>query len=214
MPADKEKEMKINYRTPAGIFGVLAFALSFVPNCAAQCLGGFQPRLTHSNWHSQVGRVQLLPAAFVAKDDGDNDKDDATIVGFWHQKLVSKGSTGIPDGTVVDDGLAQWHSDGTELLNSNRPTISGNFCMGVWEKTGRHTYKLNHFPLSYDPTGTVFVGPINIRAEVTVGSGGKEYSGRFTLDQYDPTGKTLLGHAQGVITGTRITVNSTPQNIF
>jgi hypothetical protein len=162
--------------------------------------------------YSHPGRIQLLPVAFLAKDDRDN--DDASIVGFWHQKLVSKGSAGIEDGTVLDDGLAQWHSDGTEILNSNRPTISGSFCLGMWEKVKERTYRLNHFPLPYDATGTVFVGPVNIRAEVTLTRDGNQYSGTFTYEQYDPTGKIVVGSAQGIITGTRITMNSKPPDIF
>ncbi len=208
--------MKTSYRTWAGtLFGAFILAALSVANCGAQCLGGSQPRLASPSSYSHPGQVQFLPAAFVPKDDGDNDKDDVTIVGFWHQKLVSKDTNGVPDGTVLDDGLSQWHSDHTELLNSgSRPPSTGNFCMGVWEKVGRRTYKLNHFPLVWDSTGTMFVGPANLRAEVTVSADGKEYNGSFTLDQYDPTGKTLLGSAQGVITGTRITVNSKPENIF
>jgi len=39
----------------------------------------------------------------------------AAIVGFWHVKFISKGTGFIPDGTVVDMGFSQWHSDGTEI---------------------------------------------------------------------------------------------------
>ena len=31
----------------------------------------------------------------------------AAIVGFWHVKFISKGTTGIPDDTVVDMGFSQ-----------------------------------------------------------------------------------------------------------
>lgn len=72
--------------------------------------------------------------------------------------------------------------------------------MGVWEKISPNTYKLNHFALPYDSTGTVFVGPVNLRAVVTVAAGGQQYSGTFTLDQYDPAGKIIASSAQGVIT--------------
>jgi hypothetical protein len=53
-------------------------------------------------------------------------------VGFWKATLVSEGSPGIPDGTVIDAGFAQWHSDGTEILNSPRPAASSNFCLRIW----------------------------------------------------------------------------------
>jgi hypothetical protein len=79
-------------------------------------------------------------------------------VGFWKIKFVSEGSSGIPDGTVIDNGLAQWHSDGTEIMNSSRPPATGNFCLGVWQKSGPSSYKLNHFALAYDVSGN-FIGP-------------------------------------------------------
>lgn len=31
-------------------------------------------------------------------------------------------------------------------MNSLRPPQDGNFCLGVWEQTGRSKYYLNHFP--------------------------------------------------------------------
>jgi hypothetical protein len=203
--------VKTSYKTLATAFGVLAFALSAVPNCAAQCGSGLPPRLAHSNWHSLVGRVQLLPAAFVAKDDGEN--DDAAIVGFWHQQLLIPGTDG--NDTIFDNALAQWHSDGTELQNTaSHPPVGGSFCMGVWKKVGSRTYKLNHFPLIWDPTGSTFMGPANLREQITVSADGKQYQGTFTQDFYDPTGKILLAHYQGTVTGTRITLHSTAGDIF
>ena len=63
----------------------------------------------------------------------DPDSGSQTIVGFWHVKFVSEGSEGIPDGTEVDAGYSQWHSDGTEIMNSaGRSPITGSFCLGVW----------------------------------------------------------------------------------
>lgn len=62
------------------------------------------------------------------------------IVGFWKASFVSEGSTGIPDGTVVDSPFVQWHSDGTEIMNSTRAPVTQSFCLGVWHKTGKLTY--------------------------------------------------------------------------
>ena len=129
-----------------------------------------------------------------------------SIVGLWSVQFVSEGSEGIPDGAVIDQGYATWHSDGTEIMNSGRPPITGSFCMGVWKSTGRFTYKLNHFALSWDPTGTTFVGPGNIRENLTLDHGGDSYSGTFTIDQYDTNGN-LLAHVQGNVTGQRITAD-------
>ena len=95
--------------------------------------------------------LSIKPASFA------HFSDSAAIVGFW--KVQFK----LSDGTVFDDGYVTWHSDGTELMNSGRPPMTGNFCMGAWKQTGRSTYKLNHYALSWDPTGTTLIGPANLR---------------------------------------------------
>jgi hypothetical protein len=57
------------------------------------------------------------------------------IVGFWKVQFVAEGNADIPDGTPIDDGLAQWHSDGTAIMHAGlRPPMTGNFCLGVWQK--------------------------------------------------------------------------------
>lgn len=135
-----------------------------------------------------------------------------SIVGLWHVKFVSEGTGFIPDGTVIDMGFAQWHSDGTEILNSSRPPATSNFCLGVWEKTGRYTYKLNHFALSSDMNGNL-IGPANIRENVTLDPTGRTYSGTFSIDQFDLNGNNLA-HITGNVSATRLTVDSTPAELF
>ena len=81
--------------------------------------------------------------------------------------------------------------------------------MGVWEKTGESTYKLNHFVLSYDAATGALANKLNLFEEVTASANSNEYSGTFTITIYDPTGTTAVGHIQGKIAGTRITVNTT-----
>lgn len=128
------------------------------------------------------------------------------IVGMWHFTFTSEGNTamGIPDGAILDDGFQTWHSDGTEITNSLRPPPSSNFCMGVWGSHGTYGYGLNHYALSWDPTGTVFIGPANIREHVQVSTDGGTISGTFTIDQYASDGVTLLAHIEGAVDGTRI----------
>ena len=124
----------------------------------------------------------------------------APIVGFWKVQLA------LPDGTVIDDGYTQWHADGTEILNSSRAPGTGNFCMGVWKRTGRSTYKLNHFAMQWDPTGTIFIGPLNLKEEITLDRHHNSYAGTFTVDQYDTNGN-IIGHGAGNVTAQRITVD-------
>ena len=132
--------------------------------------------------------------------DHSGEGDGATIVGLWRVQLL------LADGTVFDSGYATWHSDGTELMNSGRPPMTGSFCMGAWKLTNQGTYQLNHIALSWDSTGTVFVGPANIRETITVDPSGNTYSGSFTLNQYDANGN-LLAHFAGKVVAQRITAD-------
>jgi hypothetical protein len=151
-------------------------------------------------------RFELKPAAFLFVN---NDDSDAGIVGLWKVKLVSQNNAGIPDGAVIDAGYATWHSDGTEIMNSGRAPLTGSFCMGVWKQTGRFTFKLNHFALSWGDLnmGNTLIGPTNIREQVTLDHSGNTFTGTFTIDQFDQSGINLLGHIAGTIAGVRITAD-------
>src|SRR5260370_42529100 len=126
-------------------------------------------------------------ASFTAADsDDDHTADrDASIVGLWKFSFVALGNSenpfplNPPDGTTLDAGYVQWHSDGTEIMNSGRDPATGSFCLGAWKRIGKSKYKLNHFALSWNATGRScspsqqpgatgrFQGPTNIREGVT-----------------------------------------------
>jgi hypothetical protein len=204
--------MKANYRTLALGFVALALSLSLVPNSVAECGGTRLAKIRPSSWQFQPGQARLLQAAYVTVSDRRGDSN--SIVGFWHVKFIAKGSPGLPDGTEIDAGYSQWHSDGTEIMNSGaRPPLTGDFCLGVWKQMPDGKYRLNHFAASWDSTGTNLIGPAQVREEVTLSSDGNSFSGNFTIDQYDESGKNL-GHVQGTITGTRIGVNTKESSIF
>ena len=138
---------------------------------------------------------------------------DPSIVGLWKTQLISKGNTGhnpsIPDGALIDFGYSQWHSDGTEILNSGgHSAATGNFCLGVWGQTGYQTFELNHFPISYDATTGQITNYINLREQDTLSPSGDSYTGTFTLDIYDPKGNPV-DHLAGVVSAARLTVDST-----
>jgi hypothetical protein len=82
----------------------------------------------------------------------------------------------------------------------------------VWEKTGRFSYKLNHFALSSDLNGNM-IGPANIREDVILDQNGNSYAGAFTIDQFDLSGNTLA-HITGQVTATRITVDTKVEDLF
>ena len=194
-------------KAAAATLGLLVCATVFIQTARADC--GSHTNTGQKLMPGLAQRPLLKPAAYrlaalaVAARDDDN---DAAIVGMWKVQFVSEGTNGIPDGTMIDSAYAQWHSDGTEIMNSGRPPITSSFCLGVWKKTGESTYKLNHFALSWDPTGTVFVGPANIRENVTLNAQGNSFSGTFTIDQFDTNGNTLA-HIVGKINAQRVTAD-------
>jgi hypothetical protein len=204
--ADQEKTMKSIYRVATLTLGTLALAFLSVTSSSAECGGTRQVSPSPSGWHFQPGQAQVLQTALAS--------EDAEIVGFWHVKFVSKGSEGIPDGTEVDAGYSQWHADGTEIMNSGgRSPITGAFCLGVWKKVGDHKFKLNHFAAAWDSTGGNLIGPAQIREQITLAPNGNKFSGTFTIDQYDES-QNRVAHVQGIITGTRIEVDTAEDSIF
>ena len=141
-------------------------------------------------------------------------EDHDPIVGMWHATFTAQGNeVGPPDGVPIDNALVTWHSDGTELMNSARPPQDGDFCMGVWKKTGRNTYKLNHFAWLANDTANAPsgignpAGPTRIFEEITLSPDGQHYTGHFTLDAYDTNG-TQIAHIVGNIAATRITLST------
>jgi hypothetical protein len=157
----------------------------------------------------------LTPAVYFQGDDSRggllrvSHEESAGIVGLWKFAFTAKGNSppGPPDGAPIDAGYVTWHADGTELMNSGREPRTGSFCMGVWKQVGESTYRLNHFALSWDSTGTVLVGPANIRETVTLDKDQDHYSGTFSIKQYAQDAKTVLGHVVGTVDATRIIVN-------
>jgi len=134
------------------------------------------------------------------------------IVGFWQVTLTAKGNPGPPDDTVIDKGFSQFHSDGTEILNSSRAPVTQSFCLGVWKKVSPGHYKLNHFPISWDQNSNL-VGVANIREDIFLSRNGKSFTGTFTIDQYDQSGNTLA-HLMGVVSATRITVDTPASSLL
>jgi hypothetical protein len=154
----------------------------------------------------RIRQPSLLLISSHHDENSEEDSDRAAIVGLWKFKFVSKGSSGIPDGAVIDEGYATWHRDGTEIMNSGRPPITSSFCMGVWKQTRGGAYKLNHFALSWNSDRRIFIGPTNIREEVVLDRCESSYTGTFTIDQFD-TNEHVLAHVSGTFTAQRITAD-------
>ena len=156
-------------------------------------------------------------------DDRDGDRNGNSIVGMWKFTFSAKGNSNNPapfnppDGATLDAGYVQWHSDGTEMMNSGRDPASGSFCMGVFKSVGPSAYKLNHFALSWDATGRscsppqqpdatgCFEGPANIQEEIILDHSGNHYTGTVKIVQYDPSGTHTVFELTGTVSADRIT---------
>ena len=199
--------MRTMFKTAiTAVIAMVLIGMGFVSRANAQCAGSDSFKVGGIQQQSWEGAPIVGTASFlrVASHTGGG----AGIVGFWKVKFISEGNAGIgiPDGTVLDNGFAQWHSDGTEMMNSSRAPVTQSFCMGVWQKTGPSSYQLNHFALSFD-TSNNFVGPAQIHEDVTLDKKADQYTGTFKTDQYDPSGNVIV-EVVGNITATRITVDT------
>jgi len=190
---------------------VLAFVSVCVFSATAHAACGDLGRLHRQSFRGS----QFDPATLLLVGE-----DQDPIVGMWHVTFTAEGNNpGPPDNTPIDNALVTWHSDGTELMNSARPPQDGNFCMGVWKRVGHNRYRLNHFAwLANDtenaPSGIGNpAGPTRVVEEIILSPDGKRYSGKFTLDAYDPAGNPVA-HIVGTISATRIDLDTTVANLL
>lgn len=190
--------------------GILLIGTLLGGNAFGACGNYRKSKVVPQSWNGQS--VSFLPISASASDD--------PIVGMWHVTFTAQGNeAGPPDGTPIDNAMAVWHSDGTEIMNSDRPAQDGNFCLGVWERTGKSKYKLNHMPWAgNDPSNAPNgignpQGAAQIVQEITLSPDGDHYSGRFTLDAYDPSGNNVA-HIVGVISATRVTVSTKVKDLL
>ena len=136
-----------------------------------------------------------------------------SLVGMWSFQFISQGNTtrspSIADGTQINFGYTQFHSDETEILNAGaRSPAQQNFCLGVWQDTGNSTYQVNHFALNYDAATGALLGRILVIEKITVSPGGTALSGTFVETVYDTKGNQT-DHLTGQVTAQRITVDTT-----
>jgi hypothetical protein len=211
--------MKISMRPLLAALVLSVAGLSMANSSQAGC--DIAPPLLKPNaWNPSTQASSTLRSAYyrprtegrflLTGDDG-GWPGEAGIVGMWRFQLLA------PNGVVVDDGYAQWHSDGTEIQNSGlHAPITGNFCLGVWQQVGRDTYQLNHFPLAWDSTGQSPANAIQLTETVKLADN-DHMSGTFTLkvyvwttpDSLDVAASMPVATVTGMITATRVTINST-----
>ena len=194
--------MKFSYRTLAATFGALILALLCAPVSRGQC-GSYQKMSFHS---SVFGQPAVLTQAGLTNDARYR---EPSIVGFWHIKM----SIGV---NVIDAGTQQWHSDGTEVIDSGgRSPLIGNVCFGVWKQIGERRYKLNHRGIGFDSAGSAVNGVDSIIFDVKLSRDGNSYSGTFTIFAFDTDGNPMGPAVKGTASGTRITVDDiNPGSLF
>jgi hypothetical protein len=203
--------MKASRRRLVPALSTLVFAWTMIPSALAQC---GMPRLAKPMaWHPLVGGAHVAATGY-------EEQDGLSIVGMWHVIFTANTSNGkdIPN-TVVDNALAVWHQDKTEIMNSVRPPQDGNFCLGVWEQTGKSKYFLNHFPwfaneFPNDTNNGIGApqGPTRITETVEL-QDCNHFSGTFTLDAYDTSGKIFQSFT-GVVTAVRVTTTTTVPDLL
>ena len=193
----------------------LVLALATAPGALAQC--GLSTKLAKpSSWQLQMGGAHLMNTGFDGNEFGDS--DSPSIVGMWHVVFTAHSINGeaVPDpGAVIDNAVAVLHADGTEIMNSSRPAQDGNFCLGVWKKTGRYSYFVNHIPWAgNDPSGGPGgignpAGGAQILEQLTLSRDGNHFSGTFTETAYDTSGNISV-----TFTGTLSATRNTPGTKF
>jgi hypothetical protein len=193
----------------------LVLAVAAVPAAIAQC--GMPSKLIKpSAFHPAIQGSVPRAGSF-----NDNLESNQSIVGMWHVFFTAQTMNGnaIPD-TVIDNALSVWHSDHTEIMNSVRPPQDGNFCLGVWQQTGKSTFYLNHFAwyANQFPNDTNNgigdpVGPARFTEKVTVAPDGNHFTGTFTLTAYDTKGNVRIAFT-GALSGTRITTSTVMSDLL
>ncbi|HMG87737.1 MAG TPA: hypothetical protein VK574_18525 [Terracidiphilus sp.] len=201
--------------------GALVLAVAMVPSALAQC-GLNKNYVKPAAWHPQLGSAQFMRAALFNDDDRD-DRDGPSIVGMWHVTFTAHTMNGnpIPSNAypMIDNALVVFHSDKTEIMESARPPQDGNFCLGVWERTGGRSYYVNHLPWLGNDTANAPGGIGNptagaqITERVTLGEDGNKYSGSFTLVAYNLDGSKAVTFT-GVLAATRITTSTSFPSLF
>ena len=201
--------MKAIFKTCRSGLSILLMTAGLSAMAAAQCATPV------AKYHKQAWRIGDPAPSLIQTADAVE-----PIVGMWHVTFTAKGNAdGPPDGTVIDNALLILHSDGTEVMNSARPPQDGNICIGVWEKTGRNTYRVNHLPWAGNdttnaPTGIGNpTGPTRIVETITVSADGNGLSGRFLLRASDTSGK-ITANITGVLSATRVTIHTTIQDLL
>ena len=157
--------------------------------------------LTGTGWKSTVPIPMLAQAANVS-DDGSGHGSSGSIVGLWHVVYTAGGS-------IFNESLDAWHSDGNEFENAWLPPDGGNICFGVWKEVAPRTVRLHHIGWLFTPGSTppTASGFFTQDERNTVSRDGMSYSGIFIFKTFNIDGTPTGVVVQGTIAAKRITVD-------
>jgi hypothetical protein len=208
--------MKVTYRAVTTTLSAAVVGMLLVPAASACDMAPQPGALLPMAQLMQDSRnpLELVTSANLARDlRSAATAKSPSIVGMWSFQFISQGNTlrnpSIADGTQINFGYTQFHSDETEILNAGaRSPAQQNFCLGVWQDTGNSTYQVNHFALNYDAATGTLLGRIIVIEKITVSPGGTALSGTFAETVFDTKGNQT-DHLTGQVTAQRITVDTT-----
>jgi hypothetical protein len=219
-----------------GLASILSLSALMTQPANAGCLD--VPMLKHASYQNAQS---YFADAHLTKVDYEQGEEwapgffHAPIVGLWaFTYTAGTGNVGIPAGATIDAGNTLWFADGNEITYSGiRNPLVGATCLGIWKRTGEHTYVLNHIGLSWDPLAAPVsppnapgpAGPTNpgggpgapggpafIKQYVVLSHDHQTYTGTFEITQLQTDGKTPAGPPiKGTIKATRVNIDTDTQ---
>jgi len=215
--------MRISRNFSLPLVAILFAVVLFTPSLGWACGENLrQFLLTHSSNMNYIGAAQGYTAAASSTGLPMNPREP--IVGGW-EMMFSVG------GTTVDYIFEQFHSDGTEIENDITDVLSGNVCLGVWEKLSDGTYGVTHPSFNYfgydtHPGDVLFLNPATppntglagqsdgtlgvLFFRLTVSKDGQTLSGKVNYELCSPLDffeATCTAPVTLDVSGKRITVN-------
>lgn len=182
--------------------GALAICFCLAASGKAQC--GTSPRQNISAFNAAT-TTKLPVAALTKLQSGETalQTDDQTLVGLWDVRYMI--------GTqLYDEVFDQFHSDGNEVAIDIVPPVSGNVCLGIWNKTQSRAFSVKHPFWVFDPaTNTTLMGRGLISLRINLNRRGDSFTGTFRIIFRDLNGNPLPGFddATGTLIGDRIENN-------
>ena len=181
----------------ASVMVCAALASNTKADCGASARTKALALLTH---------MTTAPESKVLKNMSPTQGGEDSIVGLWDVIFKDSG------GNFFDEGYDQFHADGTEILNDIPNPAFGNVCLGVYERDDHHkplSYRLHHVFWNFDGGGNL-AGRGEWDSVLTLDHSGNNYSGTWTMNNFDLSGNLItsgpLAPSSGTLKAKRIMV--------